>query len=60
MQTLLASDARLHLEKIKRQNNVPETQIVVTYTVNMDNELRGLDIERRVLVENVRHRKEIV
>lgn len=55
---MLISDARLHLQKSKRQNKAPEKQVIATNNVNIDDEL-CLDIERRMLMEKVKQRREL-
>lgn len=50
----VTSDARLHLEKIKRQNKAPKKQVIATGNVDVDEELHRLDIKRRILIEKVR------
>lgn len=56
---MLTSNVRLHPEKIKRQNKVPEEQVPIADDVDIDNELRRLDLKRTMLVEKEKQRKEI-
>lgn len=47
------------MEKIKRQRKAPEKQVIVIDEVNIDDELRRLDIERRILIKKLKQQKEI-
>lgn len=56
---VLTSDTRLHQEKIKHENKAPDKQATVNNDVNVADELRRLDSERRMLIEKVKQKKEI-
>lgn len=58
---VLSSDVRLHLEKLQRQQKEDEEkdkrkQIVTT----VNDELRSLDLERQLLAEKIKKKKEIL
>lgn len=56
---LLMSDARLHLEKIKLKNKAQDEQTTTNNEVKVDDELRRLDLERKMLIEKVKQKNEI-
>lgn len=51
---VLTSDARLHLENIKRKNKAPDQQVADVNDINVDDELHRLDAERKILTEKVK------
>lgn len=56
---VLSSDACLHLEKIKLQKKVAMTEIISKMN-EVENELKMLDKERRILAEKIKQKREIL